>query len=398
MTAEPLRDGHGATASERTPRPPLQEPGGAGARLLRRLGEQPWRAVLLSFIAARVIVFGVLWVSSLLPGHPPWTVALTDWDALWYQRIADVGYTGLPGESVRFFPLLPFLTRGLSFLFLGHVTVASFVLVNACALLYALLAYRLALREGLSPEAAARVPWVIALAPAGFVLVMGYTEALYGVLVCAIFLSMRSRHWLVTAVGGVLVGALRPTGVILGLPILIEALRGLRECSWAERLTRFAAVVSPAVGLSAYLGYIWYRFGDPLLPVTVQTVDTLRAGLVVNPLPSLVQAVEALLGRGPGPISPLVHLVTGAVAVALLVGCARRLPLSHTAFAGVTVFLALTSRGIQSIERYTASAVPLLLIAAIWLCTQRRLRVAETAAALVLAGASLLAFFHLYVP
>lgn len=369
-----------------------------GSRLLRGLAVQPWRPVLLSFLTARVIVAGALWVASVLPGHQRWTAALMDWDAGWYYGIAHAGYTGLPVESVRFFPLLPLLIRGLSVVLLGHTALAQFVLVNGCAVLYALLAYRLAIREGLSPREAGRVPWVIALAPAGFVLVMGYTEAVFGVLVCIVLLSMRSRRWMVTAVAGALVGALRPTGVILGLPILMEGLRGLRHCSWPERAARVVAVVSPLAGLVGYLAWVGYRFGDPWLPVTIQKYDTLRAGVVVNPLPSLVAAVQALFGDGPGPVSPLVHLATGLLALALLVGCARRLPPSFTALAGATVFLALTSRGIQSIERYAASAVPLLLVAAVWLCTQRRLRVAEATAAVLLAAASLLAFLHLYVP
>lgn len=74
----------------------------------------------------------------------------------------------------------------------------------------------------------------------------------------------------------------------------------------------------------------------------------------------------------------------------------RRWPV--TALAAATVFLAVTSRGIQSIERYAASAIPLLLVAAVWLCTERRLRVAGTTAALPLGAASLLASLHLYVP
>ena len=370
----------------------------AGNRLLRRLARQPWRPVLLSFLTARVIVAGALWIASVLPGHQRWTAALMDWDAGWYYGIAHAGYAGLPLESLRFFPLQPLLIRGLSVVFLGHTALAQFALVNGCALLYALLAHRLALREGLSPQEAARVPWVSALAPAGFVLVMGYTEALFGVLVCVLLLSMRSRHWMATALAGALAGALRPTGVILGLPVLLEAVRGLRRCSWPERAARLVAVVAPLAGLVAYLAWVGHRFGNPWLPVTIQRYDTLRAGFVVNPLPSVGAALQALAGRGPGPVSPLVHLATGILALALLVGCARRLPPSFTALAATTLFLALTSRGIQSIERYAASAVPLLLVAAVWLCTQRRLRVAETTAALLLAAASLLAFMHLYVP
>lgn len=377
------------------------QPTPAGERVprwLRPLTRQPWRSVLLSFLAARLIVAGVLVVCAQLPGHGPWKSALLGWDAVWYQTIAHLGYAGTPAEGIRFFPLLPLVTRAVSVLTFGHVGIALLLVANGCALLYALLAHRLALREGLTPEAAARVPWVIALAPAGFVLVMGYTEPLYGVLVCVVFLQVRSRRWLTAAVAGVLIGALRPTGVIMGLPILIEAVRGLRGASWKERAARVVAVASPAVGLAAYLAWVGYRFGDPLLPARIQTESALRSGILVNPLPSLSAAVQALLGRSPGTISPLVHLLVGVLAVALLIGCARRLPPSYTAFAAVTVLLALSGRGLQSLERYTASAVPLLLVAAVWLCTQRRKRVAETAAAVVLAGASLLAFMHLYVP
>jgi hypothetical protein len=55
------------------------------------------------------------------------------WDALWYQHIAEVGYR--PGDgSIAFFPLYPFLARGLSSVLGGSAVVAELGVSSAAYL------------------------------------------------------------------------------------------------------------------------------------------------------------------------------------------------------------------------------------------------------------------------
>ena len=362
----------------------------------------PWPEVFASWLAARVVVLAALLLSSyvqqqveLLDGVHLRTVSLLGWDAAWYDRIAATSYDTQDVQALRFFPLVPLLARGLGWVLGGHPGLALLLMANVGAVLYAAGLHRLALLEGLGQAAARRVLWVAALAPAGFVLVMGYTEAVYGLLLVGAFLALRTRRWLVAALFGALAGTSRPTGVLLALPAAIEAFRGLRAAGGRQLVARSLAVLAPAAGLASYLGWNRVHHGDWFRPFTVQARPGLRGGLLVDTRHQVAQA----LGDLPSQVHPTVlHLPWVAVASTLLVVSARRLPLSFTAFAAVTLALGLTARELSSFERYAGSDVPLLLAAA--LVCGGRLR----APALLAGGAGLLgmyavlAFLRLYTP
>lgn len=351
-----------------------------------------WRPVLLSWLAARVVVLLALALADALPADR--REDLLGWDADWYRRIADSGYQHLPPESVRFFPLLPLLARALA---LGSdAGWALLVLANGGAVVAGLLTHRLALREGLDQAAADRAVWALALAPAGYVLVMGYTEPLHLVLLAGVLLGLRDRRWWLVAGLGALSGALRPTGVVVAVPVLVEALCGLRGAGPGELARRAVAVAAPVAGLAAYLGWVGLVFGRPLLPFTVQQGAKLRGGTFVDPIPSLITAVRSPLGSQAA--GPLLHLPGIVVALGLLVVVARRLPRSHTAYTAATLVLALTAREVQSFDRYALSALPLALAAGLVLSTRRAVLAACLAAVPLLALSAALAFRHSTVP
>ncbi len=364
-------------------------------RVLVSLRQLPWRPVLLSFLAARLVILVALWVSAAIPAST--RDGLLGWDAGWYLRIAQDGYDGLPAEGHRFFPLLPILGYAFGVPLGDNPGLAMLLLTNASAIAYALLATRLAMREGLDQSAADRVPWVVAFAPAGFVLVMGYTEALFGVLVCAALLAARGRRWWLAAVAGALAGLLRPTGVVLVLPMLLEAL-GPRAVEGSERTARCAAVLAPIAGLASYLCWSWFRFGAPLDPLIAQTEPGLRGGLLLNPLDPIGRVFETMLGGPADQLAPVAHLPWVCLSVALLIVGRNRLSLSSFAFSAVMVLLGLTARDYASFERYASSAVPLLIVAASLLTTPARRIISLAIAALALTGYSIAAFLHLYVP
>src|SRR5262249_58291582 len=80
------------------------------------------RAVVIPFVASRVIVVGALVVTrhvlSTLHTAPSTRVqaSLLGWDAAWYRDIARAGYGAVPREGLRFFPLFPMLRRAVAWL------------------------------------------------------------------------------------------------------------------------------------------------------------------------------------------------------------------------------------------------------------------------------------------
>jgi hypothetical protein len=355
-------------------------------------------SVLASWVAARLVVLSSLALALYLHRQseiPPGGnaafphVGLLGWDAAFYRDIAEKGYAGLPVEARRFFPLLPLLVR-----ILGLGTSAGIVLlvvVNVLAIAYAIALVQLVRVEGWDDELGSRSVWLLALAPPAFTLVMGYTEALAGLLAVLMFLGLRTRRWPLAMAAGLLAGLCRPTALLLCVPALIEALRAPTE-SWFRRA---AAVVSPAVGTALYLGYIGARFGDPLVPLRIQQESRLH-GPAANPIETILQSGRGLVD---GHVGTGLHVPWLAVLIVLLVLMARRLPLSYTAWSACTLLGATVGTNLDSLERYAWSAFPFILAAA-WILRGRPTvwQVVLTVSGALMATYSLLAFLGLSVP
>jgi Gpi18-like mannosyltransferase len=368
------------------------------SRFLRddlRIALAPWlvsRAiVILGLMTARFLQDDI----KIIPKPIQLAQGLFAWDAAWYRAIAEHGYGINLGETVRFFPLVPILSKGLGFVFLGHEDVALIVIANFSALAFAALLHRLTLVETGDPATAVRAAWFAVILSPAVALVLGYAEATAMALGVGVFLAIRTRRWALAAVLGVLAGLCRPVGVILIAPILIEALTGWRSVVTRERIARVAAVIAPALGMGLYLAYVGIDFGDPFEPFSIQNRATLRGGFE-DPVSRLVRAFEDMMGGdrfGSG-----LHFVWAIVFIVLFVIVLRRLPRSYAVYCGLTIVLGLSASNLDSFERYCVSTFPFVIALAI--ATRRREveRVVLSLSAAGLFGYSLLAFFGSWVP
>jgi hypothetical protein len=378
--------------------------------VLRRAARDAWgsaflrrdlRAAVLPWLVARVLVVGSLAVARSVfadigsgPRPAQLGQGLFAWDAAFYRDIAEHGYAAVGRPSLRFFPLFPLLGRWLGFVFADHTAVALILLVNVSALVLGALLHRLVVQETGDEQLATRAAWFIAVFPPAAALVMGYAEATAMALAVGVFLAMRTRRWLVAALLGYLVGLARPVGVLLVVPLVIEAARDWRTIPGAERVRRVVAVVAPVGGAATYLVWAGARFGDAFEPITYQNRSTLRGGFV-DPFSRVVDAISELLDGRAGPI---VHVAWAAGFLVLALVVARRLPLSYAAYGVITVLVALSAHNLDSLERYAMSAFP-LIIGLAFLTAHRDLeRVALALAAAGLVGYSVVAFLGIAVP
>lgn len=345
------------------------------------------------WLVAHAIVFATMAVAAVVHGGLPQTgdvpaaSGLFAWDSAWYREIADRGYGPLGEPSVRFFPLLPLLVRVLSAVLLIP---SSAVLIAVCwlaALAYGAAMHALVLRETGDPVAARRASWLIQLVPGANVLVLGYTEALGGLLAIGFFLALRSGRpgWL--AVLGALAGLVRPTGLLLAVPALIIVGAGRLNLTPA----RLAAALSPVIGTVAYLGWCWFAYGDALLPFSVQTMPGLRGAVANNPIEALLS--ESRLGL-PWPASLALIVVAGL----LLWVCLRRLPFAYAAWAGLMVGAAITADQLHSLPRYLAAVFPLVIAAVLVWRTRTAWSTTVIISTTAFAGVAYLCFTPGYVP
>ncbi len=372
-------------------------------------------SVLPAWITARVLVIvslvgAHLLVATVRPGNAGARLrvhqGLLAWDAGWYESIAGHGYVSSGVQSVRFFPGFPMAARALSWVTGLGVAPALVLIANACALA-AMAALLILVRHDLGDAALARRSvWLLALAPAAYSLVLGYADA--ALLLCSIvtMLAARTGRWWVAAAAGLVAGLVRPLGILLVVPVLIEVVRQrgvgsqttrspgtpVRSGHWVARL---AAVGAPVAGTAAYLVWVRSQFGDAFLPFRVQQENGHR-GVLTLPLAAMAHNLESVV-RGHH-LGSALHVPWVVLCIALLVVAFRRLPLSYAAFALAVLAVSLTSTNLDSFERYALGAFP-LVIAASTLTSRRRVEVVVLGLAAVgMVGYAALAFMGVVVP
>jgi hypothetical protein len=360
------------------------------------------RAVLVPYVMSRgIVVFAlvltrhVLRARSATPLPIQARLGLLGWDAAWYRDITRGGYGAVAKVGLRFFPLFPLAARVVSWFPAVGAGTAVLVIANVSALAVGVLLYELAWRERQDPALARRAVWIVYLAPTAFVLVMGYAEATLMVFTLVALLALRRRRWWIAAIAGVLAGLTRPVGFILVVPAVFEVWNARRVVSRKQVAGMAAAVVGPAVGTGAYLGWAEHRSHDLLYPLSVQQVSASRGGWI-DPVRALWRAAK--LAADGGHLSAGIHVVTACALVVLIVVCWRRWPASFTAYAAAVAVVGLSARNLDSLERYSLSTVPLVLAAADFTGSGSRERAVFVAAGAVLVACSVLAFSGLLVP
>jgi Mannosyltransferase (PIG-V) len=356
------------------------------------------RAVLGAYVATRLMVFLIIYVSSLaIPvasgasssiARPRDLVldGLVRWDSGWYLSIVTHGYTK---SSAVFFPIYPLLVKALAVL-IHNVSVAGVLLSNSAFSVALVYLYALARRE-FDDDTAARAVLYLAAAPAAVFFSALYAESLFVALVLATFYYARQRRWGWAALAGALGAATRNTGVFLAAVIALEGLyqygvrfrpRGwqpaavlghvkqqlrLVPASWRSLL---AAAFVP-VGLLAYMAYLSRAVGDPLAFIHGQ--GAWERNNAVAHVTHVISAVSAQLGAG-------AHVLTGAgqhtgvvllnalVTLAfapLVVAVGLKMRPAYAVFAALTFLVPLIAgHGVISMIRYVLMLVPCFILLA----------------------------------
>jgi hypothetical protein len=375
-----------------------------------------FRSALAAWIVAHLVVIAVQDAAQRLT--PPFSAAmpgrpeihhlfnqLFTWDTAWYVGIAQSGYSGVASDGVRFWPLLPLVTRGVAAVGFGAAT-AVLVVCWAGALLFGMLMYRLALTVGGDAVTARRAVWLSQLAPGAFVLVMGYTEALSGLLAAAFLIAIRQSPkdraggsdrgvWLWHAAGflaGLGSGLVRPTGLLLAAPGAVEVLRQRRD-PWPHTAARVLTTLSPLLGTGLFLLWSHTVYGKWTLPYSIQKLDGLRGTLAGNPFDSALDSLNQV-GNGAGAFTVILVVAS----LGLLWVCVRRLPFSYTVYAAVSLLAAITAPHFSSFARYLAGILPLLLAGALLTRDWKRWGWAVGSSAALCAYFAYQSFIGIYVP
>jgi hypothetical protein len=185
------------------------------------------------------------------------------WDALWFLRIADGGYAVGDG-SAAFFPLYPLLVRGVSAAIGGHPLAAGLIVSNAFFLVATLVVYRLT-EEEWDDTIARRTVLFLSIFPTAFFFLAPYSESLFLALSAGCFLAARRGRWGWAAVLGALGAATRSMGVLLIIPLLLQALAWWRALPDGERRPQrlvFPTLASLFVGAGTFSYLMFWHISE----------------------------------------------------------------------------------------------------------------------------------------
>ena len=363
------------------PRPVASRAAGV---LSRFLGHWAWRHVLLPLAATRALLLAMGWLAQYLPRNADYPVAaiaargwgvtpvrLLDmwarWDSGWYMSIVRHGYE-LHGRiagtqsNVAFFPLYPYLVKGLSALLpegaRSEVASLAIGVVLSNLLLAAGLAvvYKLVVETQGSERVARRTVAYMLLFPASFFFGCFLTEATFLAFSALAMWAAHRRCWWAAGIAGGLLALARPNGVVILVPLLVAYLAAE---GWQPRRLRPDALwllLIPA-GLLAHLAALLPITGDLLAPLKIQS-----AWGKVSSLPW-----ETLFDpRYPYPVTTAVERW---VVIGLLVVAVKSFRLlrdrSHSVYAAVLLMPPLFTGVLNSQARYAAPIFPLFVALAV---------------------------------
>ena len=294
-------------------------------------------------------------------------------DALWYEKIATVGYDPNDG-STAFLPLFPLVMRAASLVTLGDIALAGILVSSLAAVAALALLYRLSTLDG-DGETGLRSVLYLALFPTAFFLLSAFTESLFLALAIGAFWQARHGRWWLVVPLAALAGLAKVQGALLCVPLGVEY---LHQTGWnigklRSNILQVAAVVlSGPLASAAFFAFTRYMIGDRIS--WSERVTALWHFKSTWPGETLATAVGKIVGEGQFTINAFDLLVL--VGFLVLTAGAFRLRPSY----GLQPLTALVPSllrvnadfPLMSLSRYALVAFPCFIVLAMW--TQRRPR------------------------
>jgi hypothetical protein len=283
-------------------------------------------------------------------------------DSSFYYGIASEGYEERPFDTTTatrwaFFPLHPLLWRAAA-----HVTgewlwsgilVANVIAFAAFCLMWSL-AYTLTSDISLADSAL-----VFALCwPTTYFMMLPHSEALFFLLVTAAFLADQVRRpWLSPLIGG-FASAARVNGVFLAPALLVDRwYRGERT------LRDILPLGLTAVGLAAFMAYLWHATGNPLAFKDIQVIWGRSFHMPWTALTDYVSRPLQLVAPWNPKVLNFAVTVLAGISIAT---CWKRGWRGLAVFTGLTLLAPLCTGTLMSMGRYLSVSPGIFLALATW--------------------------------
>jgi hypothetical protein len=262
-----------------TPPPPADKPGFAAAVLTRlrsaefapeRQGVTWW---VLSRLAALWIAANAAWVFARSDAPVgPYLERWYTWDTQYFVKIAQNGYTELPGDTgvyEAFFPGMPAL------LWIVHLAVPNWIvaglLISFIGGGVAVMAMARLAEEEYGTGVGGRAVLLLCVSPLAVFMVSGYTESLFLAFAMPAWLQARRGRWAWACLLGAGASSVRITGLFLAAALIVEfaarwlpeRLRGpVNPNAVRTRIWHAGWLVVPFLPIVGYFGYLKATHGS----------------------------------------------------------------------------------------------------------------------------------------
>lgn len=366
---------------------------------------------LAGYVAVRALGLLALFLWSTARDKSAYTLLTARWDALWYVRVAELGYgyevrlaNGDVHSNLAFFPLLPWLER-----LVAAVSPLSYAdggfLVSLVASLAAAWGIFAVADHVYGRRAGVCAVLLWAALPVGIVQSMAYSESLFTALAAWALYAVLTGRWVTAGALALSAGLTRPVGLAVVAAVWVAAVASfVRErrapgqdgprvtAEPADRVRRVLGMALAPLGTAGYVLWVGHHTGKgPLGYLDVQAGwrngfdgGYAFARFVAEKFTSFP---SALAGAG---------LIVGVASVVWLyvTGVRQRQPLPLLVYTGVVTALALcASSYFGSKPRLLLPAFPLLLPLALALANVRIRRSAAVLGSVAMASAVYGAFW-----
>jgi hypothetical protein len=343
-------------------------------RLLRVDGLAPTierlRYPFVVYLSSRVLYV----VLALVVGAAEhWSVKreLSNWDGVWYRRLAGLGYPDhvLHTQSTQgFFPLYPMLMWLVQHALICSIFLAGVLISGVGGFIATVLVQRLS-AGWWGEEAGRRAVLFFCFFPGSVVFSMVYSEGILIPLVAGCLLALERRRWVLAGILAAFATAVGPTALAIVPACAVAALIEIRRRGWQARRALFAPLLAP-LGILAFGAFLWVWTGTPFASYYAQHHEWSEK---TNPL-ALVTLVLRIINESYF-THTFVHInlnyIAGLVGAAflfyalyLLVKTRPRIPAPALVWTFGIAFLAVTSENVPPNPRMLITAFPAVLVVA----------------------------------
>lgn len=190
---------------------------------------------------------------------------IANFDGVYYLSISQYGYKGL---DQSFFPLFPILVH--TVITATHFSpISSAIIVVIVSLFIALYTFcKLIKLDSINGNYIWALIFFLSF-PTSFFFGMIYTESLFLCLTLLAFYFTRRKKYILASIFGMFASATRIVGIFLLPALMLEIYDSLKKKENKSIRSYLPLLIIP-FGLLSYMGYLWHRYGDPLLFVHIQ--------------------------------------------------------------------------------------------------------------------------------